>query len=281
MMSNLSRAIRWNMMLHPMGYTPRLVNSFFSVTLGNLVNLGIPRSGELARATTMSRYERVPVVKLMGTIIVERAIDVACLGTMFGLAFLLEYDTIWGYISANSAKQGGFITPQKLVLYGGIGLVLLAVSGFLFRKRMGHTSAYQKIKKLILDIWQGFSSVSKLAHPVQFLMHTVFIWAMYFFMTYLCFRAFPPTEHLSALAGLMVFVFGSLGIVLPSPGGMGTFQAFTIAALGLYGLSGSDCFSFANILFFTINIFGNIIFGIIALVGLPIVNSGRSGSTTA
>ena len=92
---------------------------------------------------------------------------------------------------------------------------------------------------------------------------------MYYLMTFLCFRAFDPTAHLGPLAGLLVFVFGSLGMIIPTPGGMGSYHALVIAALVLLGINQNDAFSFAMIIFFTINIFGNILFGIIALILLP------------
>jgi uncharacterized membrane protein YbhN (UPF0104 family) len=78
--------------------------------------------------------------------------------------------------------------------------------------------------------------------------------------------AFPPTAHLSASATLMIFLFGTLGFVIPSPGGMGTFHALCIAGLALYGVGGSDAFSYANIAFFTVQIFYNFVAGILALV---------------
>jgi uncharacterized membrane protein YbhN (UPF0104 family) len=92
---------------------------------------------------------------------------------------------------------------------------------------------------------------------------------MYFLMTYFCFKAFEPTAHLGALAALLIFVFGSLGMIIPTPGGMGSYHALVIAGLMLYGINQNDAFSFAMIIFFTINIFGNILFGIIALILLP------------
>ena len=100
----------------------------------------------------------------------------------------------------------------------------------------------------------------------------VLIWAMYYVMTVFALQSFAPTTDLPLVVGLVVFVFGALGIVIPSPGGMGTYHALVIAALSLYGVSGDDGFSLANIAFFSINIFCNILFGILALILLPIIN---------
>src|SRR5690606_37419785 len=86
------------------------------------------------------------------------------------------------------------------------------------------------------------------------------------------FLSFGPTEHLALMAGLMTFVFGGLGIVFPSPGGMGTFHAMVIAALAIYGIAGDDAFSFANIQYFSVQLLGCLLFGILGLIILPIAN---------
>jgi len=87
------------------------------------------------------------------------------------------------------------------------------------------------------------------------------------------FFSFEPTAHLDAVTGLVTFVFGTLGIVIPTPGGMGSYQYLISEALGLYGIASSDAFSFANILFFSVQLFCNIFLGIITLVVLPIFNA--------
>ena len=109
-------------------------------------------------------------------------------------------------------------------------------------------------------------------HELQFLFHTIVIWAMYYFMTYFALLSFPPTVSLGFLVALVVFVFGGLGIVIPAPGGMGTYHALVIIALSFYGIGEGDALSLANIAFFSINCFGNIFFGVIAVIMLPILN---------
>jgi hypothetical protein len=95
---------------------------------------------------------------------------------------------------------------------------------------------------------------------------------MYYVMTYLCFFAFAPTSDLGLVAGLTVFVFGSLGIVFPSPGGMGSYHYLVGEALGFYNIGGADAFSFAMIVFISINLFCNIFFGLIFIILLPIIH---------
>ena len=115
-------------------------------------------------------------------------------------------------------------------------------------------------------------SVKKVDKPILFIFHTIFIWVMYYLMSYFAFFSFAPTAELAPVVALVAFIFGALGIVFPSPGGMGTYHFMVIAALGLYGVSGDNAFSLANIIFFTVNLFGNIPFGIAALILLPLLN---------
>lgn len=273
-LSNLSRAIRWNLLLKPLGYTPKLYNSFFAVVITYLVNLFVPRMGEVVRAAALNHAEDVPVEKAMGTIVVGRIMDVVMLLLFIGLAFLLEYDTLWGWLQENMGsgeKDGGLFSNPFVLGVLGLGVIGLAIF-FIFRKQISQTKIYKKIVNLLLGFWEGLLSVKKLERPGAFIFHTVFIWAMYFAMNYLCFFAFEPTSNLSPVVGLMVFVFGAFGIVIPSPGGMGSYHFLVIAALGIYGINELDGFSFANIAFFSIQIGCNFIVGLISVALLFALN---------
>lgn len=131
---------------------------------------------------------------------------------------------------------------------------------------------WSKIGNLLKGFLEGIQTIRKLDRPFLFVLHSLNIWLMYYLMTYLAFFSFVPTSHLTPVVGLMVMVFGALGVALPSPGGMGAYQGLVMVALGIYGVAQSNGFSFANILFFSVQIGCNVIFGIIALIFLPIIN---------
>jgi glycosyltransferase 2 family protein len=272
--SNISRAIRWHMLLKPLGYRPRYINSFFTIILGYFANLGLPRIGEVVRAATFSKYENIPVEKAMGTIVVDRAVDVLSLFSALGLVFLFEYDKIWSFLSEN---MGGGESNKSLWEYSwfqGFAIfgVISLIAVFLMRKKIQQTAFFQKAIKVLRGFWEGIKSIKKVDKPFLLIFHSFNIWFMYFMMTYLCFFAFEPTAGLAPIAGLMVFVFGAFGILIPSPGGMGTFHFLAIQALSMYGISGGDAFSFANILFFSVQLGCNVVVGIFALFLLPVVN---------
>ncbi len=281
--SNLSRATRWHMLLKPLGYRPRFSNSFFTIILGYFANLGLPRIGEVVRAATISKYENIPVEKAMGTIVVDRAVDLLSLMTAFGLVFLFEYDTIWTYLSEMMGQEGDGkkLWENTWFQVFTIFMLLIGTMIYIFRKKIKQTAFYTKVVNILRGFWEGIQSIKKVDRPVWFIFHSVNIWFMYFMMTYLCFFAFAPTAGLSPLAALMVFVFGAFGILIPSPGGMGTFHFLAIQALAMYGISGGDAFSFANILFFSVQLGCNVIVGIIALFLLPITNRNYQPSPRA
>ena len=119
---------------------------------------------------------------------------------------------------------------------------------------------------------EGLKSISTVEHPFLFVLQTIGIWACYFVMLHVMFFAFDPTAHLGILAALIVFVFGSLGMLIPSPGGMGAYHFLISEGLQLNGVGSTDGFTFANILFFSIQVGITLICGILALVAMPIIN---------
>jgi uncharacterized protein (TIRG00374 family) len=270
MVSNISRAARWNMLIRQLGAAPRYSNAFFTVMLGYFANLGLPRMGEVVRAGTMARYEKLPVEKIMGTVVVDRVIDAISLLIVIGLAFFLEFNTLSDTLSRlMGAKEGSSIL--FLSSLAGAGLLLVGLF-WVFRKAIQQSSIYKKVYKLFLGFWEGIKTIGTLSNPTLFILHSIIIWLMYYVMTYFCFLSFHPTEGLSLVAVLMVFVFGSFGIVIPSPGGMGTYHFLVIQALALYGVGQVDAFSYANISFFSIVLGCNVFFGILALLILPFLN---------
>jgi uncharacterized protein (TIRG00374 family) len=272
--SNISRAIRWQMLIQPLGHQVRFGNAFFTIMLGYFTNLGIPRLGEFVRAATMSRYEKIPVEKLMGTVVVDRIFDAVTMLTMIGVALLLEFDTLWSYFTANfdgAAKLNSLTNTYLLWLLMGLGILFFFVVYF-FRAFWMSTQLGQRLIGMIKGFLEGIQSIRGIDRPVWFVAHSINIWFMYFLMTYLAFFAFEPTAQLSAITGLMTFLFGAFGIVLPSPGGVGAYQFFVQECLTIYGIEGTDAFSFANILFFSIQIGANVLLGLVALVMLPLLN---------
>ena len=273
MISNVSRAIRWKMLIKPLGYNPKLINCFWSVMIGYFANLGFPRMGDVvARTGTLAQYEKIGVEKVIGTVVVERMIDVIFILSVTALALLLAFNNIWPFFSKNMNLEEKFDGITTLLIIGGGVIVLGGVLGFIYRKSILESKFGKKIVGIILGFYEGIKTVGQLDKPWTFVAHSFIIWLMYYLMIYLCFFSYQPTAHLGLLTALVVFTFGAWGMVIPSPGGMGTYHFMVQTALSIYGISEPDSFSFANIAFFSIQIGCNVLFGILALIFMPIIN---------
>ena len=208
----------------------------------------------------------------MGTVVVDRVIDVISILIVTALALALEFNTLWSFLQENNALGDKLAANGTALLIIGLTGLAVLVLMFVFRKQLKQTKAYLKVRDILVGFVEGLQTIRKLDRPFLFVLHSINIWLMYFLMTYVCFFAFEPTAHLSATVALVVFVFGGWGIVIPSPGGMGTYHFLATTALGFYGVAGDDGFSWSNISFFTIQIGCNISVGLIALLLLPIIN---------
>ena len=259
-------------MLQPMGYEISHFNSFATLMVGYFANLGVPRIGEFVRAGMISKYEDVPVEKAFATIVVERIVDVIMLLIMITLGLIFHYEKLWGYITEHISLSTSTLLVGLgiLVIAGIIGLVVLKKILLLDDEKL-HPLA-RKIKGLIEGFVDGLLSIKDIPQVGMFIFYSIGIWVMYYLMHYLAFFSFEPTAHLGPLDGLLVFDFGTLGIVFPSPGGMGSYHFMIKEALLLFDVNAVDGFSFAMISFFTLTIFCTILLGLICLVLLPIIN---------
>jgi len=258
------------MLIRPLGFQPRFVNGLGAIMIGYFANLGIPRIGEVARAGVLARYEKIEVEKVMGTIVVDRIIDVLSILIVTVLALILQYRQIWSAVR----DLLDLSTLIKLGVAGAIALLISVALFFLFRKKLEQTRIYQKIVSILKGFVEGLATVRQLDRPWLFLLHSINIWLMYYLLNYLCFFAYEPTSDLSPLVGLVTFVFGGWGIVIPTPGGMGSYHFLVQVALGIYGVSSPDSFSYAMIAFITVQIGASAIFGLISLLLLPFINQG-------
>ncbi len=233
-LSHLARALRWNLLLTPMGYNARPTNSFHAVILGYLVNFALPRVGEITRPAVLSKLENIPFNKLVGTVVVERVIDlIITVLIAIGIFFLL-FDTIYEFATDLFSP----INANSLIIYAVVGLFGLLIIGILYKKRkwIYTLPIINKFKDFIEGILDGFKTIFALEKKGLFIFYSLFIWAMYFCMPYFTLFALEGTAHLGVSAGLTVLLFGTAAMIVPVPGGVGTFEILVPAALALYGI---------------------------------------------
>ncbi|MBN8837789.1 MAG: flippase-like domain-containing protein [Sphingobacteriia bacterium] len=230
--SHVVRALRWRLLMEPMGYMPSLPNTFFAVMIGYLANLAVPRLGEVLKCTILARYEKVPAEKIVGTIVAERAFDVLCLGIIFIMALIFQFDVVMNSYQnvktlthAQAMAQAKEHSPVKTIVLIIIAIVVFAVLLWLFLSKKWKP-VFLKVKKIILGIWEGLISASKLQHKKTFIVYSVLIWLFYIGGTWIGLYATNGTglgfkEAVSCLA------FGSIGMIV-TPGGIGAY-AYLIA----------------------------------------------------
>jgi hypothetical protein len=234
-LSHWSRAMRWRYLMQPLGYKPSLPNTMFAIMVGYFANLGLPRFGEVLKCTILSKYEKIPADKLVGTIITERAFDVVCLLLVFGITFLIQIDFSIDYLHTLYLKWSAKDTQHTgLLVAAGIAILLLGVM-ILFRKKIGASALMQKIKAVVLNIWSGVLSFRTMENKAGFVFHTVFIWAMYFGMILLGFQCLDATQQLGVKPSFSVLSFGSIGMIA-TPGGIGAYVVIVNEIVQLYGV---------------------------------------------
>ena len=271
-LSQLFRAIRWVILLKPMGYNISHANSLATTLVGYFANLGAPRIGEFVRAGLICKYEKIPVEKAFATIVIERIIDVMMLAILLALGFIFHFENLWGYISKNLSISysyiGYFLLFVVIVAVGGIYLLRLILR--LEDERLGKISL--KLKKMLQGFIEGFKEVRNIPNKGAFWTYSFGIWIMYFLMHYLAFFSYEPTSHLSMIDAILVFDFGSLGVAFPSQGGMGSYHFMIMESLKIFGIPPIEGMSFAMITFFTLTVFCTILLGLISLILLPFIN---------
>ena len=232
------RAVRWNLLLEPMGYKISNSNALWTISFGYLMNLTIPRSGELARSTALYGVENVPVEKSFGTIILERVVDLICMMGFLGLTLIFKYDAIlsfYQYVTAEKSKTTEPASNVKWFVIVGIS-ALLGILFFALRKKLKQFPIYQKVINFAKGILHGLTSIFKLKQKGKFILLSLAIWVSYYLAAYLVCFALPETSNFTIADGFFIIVVGTLGMMVPASGGIGAFHLalkFGIMALFL------------------------------------------------
>jgi len=274
LISHFSRALRWKILIEPLGYKPGTTNSYLTVLIGYWANLAVPRLGEVLKCTMLSRYEKIPADKLVGTIVAERAIDVISLLIIFFITVVLQYDIIGDFtvniLSSFFSRTSGEIAAGRIFLVLFIILAGIAALVFLFKKKKDNPLVI-KVNKIIKGILQGLVSIRYIKNKFAFLFHTFSIWLMYLLSTYMGFFAIRGLSEFGIEVACSVLTFGSFGMIIPSPGGIGSFQYAVQQVMLLYDVSPAKGLSLGMLIWIAQT-------GIIIIVGtlsfllLPVIN---------
>jgi len=262
-LSHLSRAYRWKFMLEPLGFKPKFVNSILAVLVSYLVNLALPRAGEISRATVMSNYEKIPFEKGFGTIVAERIADLIMMLLIIALTLFVQFDFIYELLIKN-------FNPIKI----GTGLAVLIIGFFIFRFFVNKATYgfFLKIKIFVTGLIEGVTSIFKMKNKWAFIFHTVFIWTMYVAMFW---SMVPAIEGLEiSFGGILIgFIAGGFAIAATN-GGIGLYPIAVAGALALFDIPTETATAFGWIMW-TAQTAMIVVFGGLAFLLLPIYNKNK------
>ncbi|MHA3789629.1 lysylphosphatidylglycerol synthase transmembrane domain-containing protein [Flavobacterium hauense] len=223
---HIARAYRWKYTLNHIGYTSPFMVKFSAVCITYLMNMTVPRSGEVSRALVLKRYSNVPFDKGLGTIISERVVDLFLLLFCVAGTVVLQFGTLKDYLNKN-------IPYQNLVIYAITCAVLMG--GAVLFYMYGKNKWLLKLKEKISGLVEGAMSVFTMPNKWPFLLLSLYIWFSYVLMFYITIFAIPETAGLSFGVVCVGFVIGSLAVTF-SNGGFGVYPAALAGVLGLYAV---------------------------------------------
>lgn len=273
-LSHLSRAIRWKILMTQLNYAPKIKNVFAATFVGYLANAAVPRLGEVMKCTILAKYEKLKADKLFGTIILERAFDFICFLLFIGITILIQLDLVGDFFKSHlqTIRENNTITWMNFVISFLIFLTVVFIIRYTIRRFDGN-KIIQKIKNFLKGILEGFTSIRKLKAKKAFLFHTFFIWAMYLIQVYVGFYAMETTTGLGIPAAFSVLTLATIAMIA-TPGGIGSFPIFVMQVLLIYSIPETQGKAFGWLLW-GVNTGIVVVGGLISLLLLPYMNKEK------
>jgi uncharacterized protein (TIRG00374 family) len=269
-LSHVLRGWRWRQVLEPLDCYPRRSDCVNSIFISYAANLVLPRVGEVSRCGVLKKYDDVPFAKSLGTVVTERIIDTICMAVITGATILLQMPIFVSFFRQTGVKMSS-LTHLLTSVWFYITLLCCVTAILLLHKLLQTFSFYHKLKSTMGQVVQGMTSLRRVDNKPLFVFYTVAIWLCYFFHFYLTFRCFGFTEHLGVAAGLVMFVGGTIAVIVPTPNGAGPWHFAVISMMMLYGINNTDAAIFALIVH-AIQTFLVVLLGIYGLMALQLTN---------
>ncbi len=234
LLSQVSRAVRWRMLIKSIGYNPKFSNTLLSVLVLYFVNILIPRAGEVARCSVLDRTDKIPFTKLVGTVVVERLADFVTLILLAIIIFAINVSYIQQFFArhAETLDISDKIFQIKYLLVI-IGIIVVTIGAFFLARKYIRS----KLNKIKDNFMEGIKSIRKLDNVWPFIAHTAFIFLMWLLMLYVVFLAYEPTKHLTIWAGMFIFLMGGFAMLAPINAGIGPWHWMVYQSLILYGIT--------------------------------------------
>ena len=272
-MANLFRGWRWKMALKPLDEHPKTTNCIYAIFISYASNLIIPRVGEVTRCGVLSKYDGVSFSKSLGTVVSERMIDSLCVCLITGLVLIVQMPVFANFFAETGTDVSRY---AEIVSSGHFYLILLCVVAViaLVFLLVRNISLFAKFKGILQNVWAGIIALKDVKPVSLYLFYTIGIWGSYFLEFYLTVYAFDFSAHMGVTAGLVMFVVGTLAVIVPTPNGAGPWHFAVMTMMALYGVGIEDAGIFA-LLVHGIQTFLLILLGIYGLSALPFTNKTK------
>lgn len=241
LISHFVRALRWRLLFKPLKHSPTVNNTFGAVMVTYLANLAVPRLGEVMRCAMLRTSEKIPMEKSLGTVVTERIIDMLMFVVIVLLGFLLMFSSVKDFIyDSLSQKFSSLPTLAGIAAAGVILLAILFVVYKLFHDKLMKFSLYRKGVEMLQGCVDGVKSILHLGpkSTLLFLLYSLIIYFLYIAGGWVILNAFADTEQLGFQTAFVIYLFGSVGMMI-SQGGLGAYPVLVWQALALYGIGES------------------------------------------
>jgi len=264
LLSHISRAYRWNFLLEPLGYKPRLLNNFMAVSVAYIMNIFIPKSGEVSRALIINKYEDVPFDKAFGTIISERVVDLLFLFGFTIIALLLQFDKLSEFLLN--------VLPIHII-YNLIAVLSVFLVLFLLAFKFSKSSIIKKILRFFSGLKDGVLSILKMKKNGSFIVHSFLIWGLYLLSFYTATFALNETSNIAFSTLIITFVVGSFSFAFTNSG-FGSYPFFVAGILVIFSIPETVGTAFGWIVWAS-SIASIVFFGGLSLIILPFYNKEK------
>lgn len=237
--------------MEPLGPNPSFGSLFAAVMFGYIANLALPRFGEVAKCGSISRVSRIRFDSLVGTVVVERAADLAMLLIATVIVVLIKIDSFGRYIYLNIVQpieqKAIHIEGYKVVILLVMAVAFLLLIRFILKSDFLGEKLNGKIRSAVIGVIDGLKSIYHTPRVIQFALLSALIWVSYWLMTWALLNSTPITANLTCCDALFIMVIGSFGMTVPVQGGFGAYHIITASALGIFGITYENGLIFAII----------------------------------
>ncbi|MDR1739030.1 MAG: flippase-like domain-containing protein [Candidatus Symbiothrix sp.] len=243
LIANLMRGLRWELLIRSLDYHPRRANILYAIMGNYAINFAIPRAGEIWRCSIIYQKDKIPLTKLVETLLIDRISDVFMMAPIIVIAILLNIPVFSQHLHEFQAPD--FLTSWQLY----VGLVIAALIGVSALILFKDNWFVRKINTVISTMRKDVKILLLMPHKTVFMLYSIGIWSCYIISFCFACSAFAFTAHIGFAAILFVFVMGSISMMIPSNGGLGPWQAATVFGLVAFAVNQEQAIAFATATF--------------------------------